>query len=354
MGWIAINGFSGHRALAKNTTPKNAGSLLCVGSFVCEFQPTKTTPMHLVNYRSLDRWTRRFSVYRNADGSFSLDCQQGPDKMYAQLSGFGANCTDLTRITLTWDALAATGKLTAENLKTGNIQQVPVSMPVALPLNDAIGMVKLGGETKIDASVRLLALADDIVPIGPSAAISACALVMTPTGNRKIEDLVTGDMVITKAKGALPIQHVFNQTVPAFGYGCPIILRAPFFGLSQDVIIASNQRMLISSIETEYDFGNENMLMEAGELVGLPGAAYHGGPDQIEYHHILLDSHECIKVCGAWTESLYIGRMVSVPSIANSSILSEIPFSTLPTHKKRARPVLQDYERRALFGALIA
>lgn len=354
MSWIAANGFAGQMVSQQLVLGATVERLLGCGSVVCEFQPGSPHPIRLVHFQFTDGWERAFSIHRNADGSMSLKVQQGPDDVYSRLSGFGETNTDPARLTFAWDAPTGSGRLSLENLRTGNIQQTAVHWPIAIPVIDGLRTIGGSPEVTVNDCVKMLALADHMVPVGPGVTIESTAEILTPQGMRRIGDLKPGDEVLTKAKGAMPIRHIITQSIPAVGHYRPILLRAPFFGLSQDLVVAAKQRLLIFGVETEYTFGKDSMLLKASELMGLPGVSYCGDQDLIEFSQVLLDSHECIQVSGAWVESLFIGRLAKQPQIVRASILSDIPASELPIHARRARPVLQDYERQALFGAMIA
>lgn len=354
MSWVAINGFSAENRNNIVLIDKSANELICKGSILCEFTSPSRKALRLVHNHTHDIWTRGLTIFRNADGSISIETQQGPEKRYAKISGFGTDCPDPLRVTFTWDTTLAIGHFSGENLKTGDIQRVAINSPFPTPANDCLRTVGAVGGCQIDDAVKVLAFADHIIAVGPGATLTADAQILTPGGERFIRDLIQGDLVTTKTNGPKPIRHIIRQCVPAHGHTCPVHLRAPFFELSKDLIVASNQRLLIAGAATEYDFGNGGMLIEAGELVGLPGARFHSGQQQIEYYQVLLESHECIRVCGTWTESLFIGQLARQPAAVHASLFGNIQPDRLPTHKKRALRILRNYEKRALFGSMIA
>ena len=205
--------------------------------------------------------------------------RQGPSRAYGRLSDINLREAGAVRLSIIWDAPSMYGLLSLENAEDGAIHQATISTPIPMPLEDAAAIIRSTQAVVCDERVQGLALADTAMPVGPAATIGKGALVDTPDGACVIERLRLGDIVLTKDGGAQPVRWIVQQELPAMGPSAPIRLRAPFFGLSKDLIVAGDQRVLIAGSETEYDFGQESVLIEAKNLVGHPASAQIAGAD---------------------------------------------------------------------------
>lgn len=76
-----------------------------------------------------------------------------------------------------------------------------------------------------------------------------------------------GDLIATADGGLLPLRRVRRLDLPACGSFAPVILRAPFFGASHDLLVSSDQQLALSGAEVEYLFSEDEVLVEAGALV---------------------------------------------------------------------------------------
>lgn len=79
--------------------------------------------------------------------------------------------------------------------------------------------------------------------------------------------LKPGELIVTADGGLLPLRRVRHLDLPACGSFAPVILRAPFFGNSHDLLVSSDQHIALSGPEVEYLFSEDEVLVEAGALV---------------------------------------------------------------------------------------
>lgn len=330
--------------------------LLAKGSLLVEFDLSAEgrVPARLLDYGSDHDWLRRFTVYLNADYSVSVEAQQGPARSYACLTNWQVHPTGRVRLTYTWDAPAKLGLLTIECLESGTINQVLFDAPVPLPMCDASKIISGGPTTQCDPRVQSLAVSDAIEPIGPTPSIAGGTMVETSNGPRAVERVQLGDRVLTARNGEQAVRWIVAQDLPASGGFRPIKLRAPYLGLTRDIVVAQNQRIMISGAEAEYLFGEDVVLVEARQMLGHPAASLLPAEPCRRYYQLLLDTHDCICLNGAWSESLFIGRLADSPSILATSRLARLPRSAMPVHRKSIGPNLRNYETRTLLDALSA
>lgn len=368
MSWVFVSDLTRQAPKAEPTAgrmngtsqnPNNGvvnGGLLAKGSVLAEFDMGADghVPTRLVHFETDQDWVRRFSIYLNADHSVSVETQQGLARSYVRLGDWMRKPTERARLTYSWDAPARIGLLSIECLDSGTINQNLFETPVPLPLFDAEQICAAGPSTQLDARLASLAISDEIEAIGPAPSIAGDTLVETAKGQRQINRLETGDEVLTFSNGVQPIRWIVKQDLPASGSFRPISLRAPYFGLRQDITVNHMQKIMISGADAEYLFGKEGVMVEARQLLGHPAATLQSAEFTKTYYQLLFDNHECIRLSGIWGESLFVGDLANVPELLATSRLSQLPRSAMPVHREPVGTLLQNYETRTLLDALSA
>ncbi|MEP3295717.1 MAG: Hint domain-containing protein [Pseudoruegeria sp.] len=256
------------------------------------------------------------------------------------------------RITYSWCAEDNSGLFTVENLMDGWLSQTEICNPVTISADIISDMSANPEGCRLDKDIHFLGFSDALEPVGLPASIAAGARIATSNGFQTIETLRVGDLVQTRDSGLKPIRWMVERCVPAVGSFRPIELRAPFFGLEADLLVAPDQRLLIEGTSVEYLFGEEEMLVEARHLLDDRAARKSNRTGAVTYYHILLDDHEVICASGAELESLYIGDICDSPALVKSTILADCSLDHLPRHEKLARPLIRAYEAPTLRLAL--
>ncbi len=180
----------------------------------------------------------------------------------------------------------------------------------------------------------------------------------TPEGQVRVEDLVPGDLVLTKDEGAQPLRWIGRRCVAAEGDFAPIRIEAGAFGAHDAVTVSPLHRVLIRDSLAEILFGEGEVLVAARDLVnGRSVRRIEGG--EVEYVHLMFDRHQVVFSEGLETESFLPG-----PQIENSfeaeivaeicAIFPEIDPRTGAGYSPAARRVLKRYEAELLVGARVA
>jgi hypothetical protein len=153
-----------------------------------------------------------------------------------------------------------------------------------------------------------------------------------------------GDLVQGAGGTAVPVLQSVACTVPAVGSFAPVRLRAPYFGLRADIVVAPHQRLVIRGSDVEYLFGCEAVLVPARHLLnGFSAVPAESGP-LMRYHGLILPEHEEIEAAGTATESLYLGRMRRNAEAISLTLLAGFDRARLPEHARPVWPVLRHYE----------
>ncbi len=101
--------------------------------------------------------------------------------------------------------------------------------------------------------------------------------IATVSGDRCIEGLVAGDLVLTMDRGYQPIRWIGSSKRPATGDLAPILIRKGALGNNRDLRVSPQQRMLLQGWQAEMLFGEEEVLVTAKSLVNDHSILRDGG-----------------------------------------------------------------------------
>ena len=136
---------------------------------------------------------------------------------------------------------------------------------------------------------------------------AAGTFIKTQTGERPIEDLTAGDLVLTMDHGYQPIRWIGSSKRPATGDMAPILIRKGALGNDRDLRVSPQHRMLLQGWQAELLFGEHEVLATAKSLVNDHSIIrVEGG--EVEYFHMLFDTHEIVYAEGAPSESFHPGE----------------------------------------------
>ena len=354
MTWIALCDHGERRlslkglGIDKREEPVLADSpdtLLRRGSILFETRLSPDgRPQVLFAYRDTYPVLRSLTFQAIPGGGIAMVQVQGSRISHAAIQNAQDGRTDVARITYAWDIDANWARLTLEKPEEDKVTSVAVEDPAALSLTDIRGLMLGRAEQTFAKDMIFAALSDRIEPVGPMPALLPATPLNTPWGYKPIAKLVRGDTVRTPAAGVVPVLQKIERCVPARGSFQPIRLRAPYFGLRQDIVVGPEQRLLIDGPEVEYLFGQEAVLVPARHLVnGFAARTEPCGPT-IRYSQLLLPRHEPLLAAGAALESLYIGRIRRDTEVLGASLLNRYDRSLLPEHPRPAHQVLRWYD----------
>jgi len=177
-------------------------------------------------------------------------------------------------------------------------------------------------------------------------------LIATPAGEVAVETLQPGDLVLTHDNGPQPLRWIGRRKVSATGNHAPIRIAPNTFGRHRELLVSPLHRVLIRDALAELLFGEREVLVAAKDLVNeLTVRPVEGG--DVEYVHILFDSHEVVFSEGLATESFLPGPQTSqsfereiVAEIL--SIFPELDPDTGSGYSAAARRTLRAFEAQLL------
>ncbi|MEM6578562.1 MAG: Hint domain-containing protein [Pseudomonadota bacterium] len=141
-------------------------------------------------------------------------------------------------------------------------------------------------------------------------------LILTPSGNRPVETLCVGDLVITRDHDVQPIRYIAHRELRGADRResqLPVLIRAGSLGPAlpqRDLVVSAQHRMLLTGPVVRKMHDASEVLAPAKGLLPLAGVRLKRGVRKIEYVHLMFDRHEVIYAEHAPTESFYPGPTI--------------------------------------------
>jgi hypothetical protein len=157
-------------------------------------------------------------------------------------------------------------------------------------------------------------------------------ITMASGEQRLIEDLKTGDRILTRDDGVQEIRWIGMSTARAVGEFAPICIRAGTLNNEHDLIVSPDHRLFIYQRTDEVGAGRSELLVKARHLInGYTVTVQDGG--FVDYFQLLFDSHQIIYAEGIAAESMLIDTRTKpvLPDALTNSLGDVIPgHSDLP------------------------
>ncbi len=340
----------GHAPDARPLVATGRDALMPRGSIVVETRISPgRRPQPLIRFdRQHGGWPMHLSLQAIPGGGITLVLNQAGAISHASLNKPQTGRLDTLRISYCWDAPARIGWLTVERTDSHRFLIAPIASPRPLRVSDARALIRGAGECYVSPDVVYVAISTEVEPVGPMPSLAPDTPVATPHAYVPAGSLRRGDTVLTAAGEAVPILHSFTRTVPARGHFRPVRMRAPYFGLQQDIVVAPFQRLVISGSVVDYMFGTEAVLVNACHLIGGTSAVPADCGPVVTYTQLLLPGHEALMAAGSAIESLYVGRLRRDRQALGASILSGLDRAHLPEHGESVYPVLRAFDALVL------
>ncbi|MEO0913735.1 MAG: Hint domain-containing protein, partial [Pseudomonadota bacterium] len=156
--------------------------------------------------------------------------------------------------------------------------------------------------------------------------------ILTPVGDRKIEDLSVGDPVVTRDNGHKLLRWIGRRTVRGQADLAPILITAGTLGNDEDLLVSPHHRMLISGWRAEALFGTSEILVSACQLVN-GDTIFRRECARVTYMHLLFDAHEIVYGNGAPSESFHPACVAELGEATRNEILTIFPELRLDTNR---------------------
>lgn len=198
-------------------------------------------------------------------------------------------------------------------------------------------------------------MATGIVTINAIPCFVAGTRILTAAGEVPVEQLQSGDLVMTHDDEPQPLRWIGRREVAAQGHFAPIRIRAGSVGAHRTLKVSPQHRVLLRDSRTELLFGEAEVLAATKDLVNdRPVTVCEGGA--VDYVHLLFDRHQVVCSEGLATESFLPGPQTSrhfereiVDEIR--ARLPEIDPVTGTGYEASARRSLRGFEAQVLLAA---
>ena len=138
--------------------------------------------------------------------------------------------------------------------------------------------------------------------------------IATPKGERNVEDLEVGDLIVTRDNGLREIRwtgarHLTAGDFATAAYLRPVMIRQGALGPNlpeREMMLSPNHRVLVANDKTALYFEEREVLVAAKHLTGVRGVEVIADTDTT-YYHFMFDHHEVVLSDGTWTESFQPG-----------------------------------------------
>lgn len=364
MTWIGITEQTSGRfspggiGAVPDTAPaaRAGASEMCArGTLLIETRlPRVDRPHTVLALERTQPWPGAFSIRLLPGGNLVLVEAQGADARSAVLPCVSEERADVVRISYSWDATRATGRFSLERAQPGRTLSAEAREARPLLVEDLRELVRPRSRRELSPEVVFAALSDEIEPLGPMPGLTAKTPVATHLGMRRVCELRRGDLVRAESGDLVPVLGVVRRTVPAYGGFRPIRLRAGYFGLRRDTVVAPHQQILIRGSDVEYMFGREAVLIPARHLANNVMAAPARGGDLVTYYQLVLPRNEVLQVNGGLLASLFIGRLRRKKEALAQSLLAGFDRAQLPEHPQPPWPELKPFEAITLAASRAA
>lgn len=122
---------------------------------------------------------------------------------------------------------------------------------------------------------------------------------------RRVEDLVAGDRVLTRDAGVQPLRWIGQSTQRATGDFAPIRIAAGVLNNAEDLLVSPDHRLFIYQRSDRVGAGRAELLIKARHLLnGTTITKAEGG--FVDYFQLLFDRHQIIYAEGIAAESTLI------------------------------------------------
>lgn len=255
--------------LSDRDSPAEAPAMVESGLFVVELTLPLDSRTMLFDYHAHDGWERGLALYYDPESGLSLLHRQGRSVLRHTLPGPLPALQGIGRLSLRFDAPARAWAMRFEVIDDPSFppQKSRGSNPLPMRPADVAALSSTPLRLVRHPALLWFGLARGANLPARAPWIGLRTPVETARGPVAAGRLQPGDLVATIDDGFLRLAALNPLHLPACGSFAPVLLRAPYFPERHDLLVASDQMILLEGPEVEYLFGEDEVLVPAGALV---------------------------------------------------------------------------------------
>lgn len=189
---------------------------------------------------------------------------------------------------------------------------------------------------------------------------TAGCLIGTPDGDRLIEELAPGDLVLTRDHGPQPLRWIGQRRFPGRLLSSdprftPIRIAPGALGPgrpSRPLCLSPQHRVLLRDWRAELLFGSQEVLVSVRHLINDQSITPVTDLQEVTYFHLLFDQHELVWADGLLTESFHPGDVAlsNLDQASRDEVLAFFPElgASREVPHRTARATLKPFEVDAL------
>lgn len=151
------------------------------------------------------------------------------------------------------------------------------------------------------------------VPGGTGSGLVAGTRIATPSGPRPVEELCTGDMVLTRDAGpqrllAIEATRISGARLHMMPHLRPVHVLPGAFGLlrpEEDLLVSPDHRLLVTGASARALFNTQEVLVRACDLINGRSVVQDLGVTEVLYVQLRLRGHHVLMANGLPCESLH-------------------------------------------------
>ncbi|MEL6642868.1 MAG: Hint domain-containing protein [Pseudomonadota bacterium] len=178
------------------------------------------------------------------------------------------------------------------------------------------------------------------------------------TGEVAVEDLAVGDMVRLQDGRLEPVRWIGSRKLTAGALALapelrPVLIRRGAFGADtprRDLRVSPQHRILVASETVALLFGENEVLTPAKGLVNGTTITIDTETPEVEYFHVMFDTHQVMMTEGVPTESFYPGQysLAAIEDETRRELFELFPELETASYGDAAAPGLRNWEAQLL------
>jgi hypothetical protein len=224
----------------------------------------------LLDFHATDGWPRTFTLFHDPDQGLILLHRQGQSVARHSLPCNLQQLAGTGRLSLRFDAPARHWEMRFELLggALGGPSFHSCGMnPMPLRPTDLAALSAPEHRAHRHSAVLWFGLTRGANLPARAPWIAQRTPVDTLRGPVLAGNLLPGDLIRATDGALVPLRQIIPLNLPTCGTFAPVILRAPYFGQTHDLLVSADQCIALSGPEVEYLFNEEEILAEAATLI---------------------------------------------------------------------------------------